>query len=180
MIDLSYSDLGLKFNSNYYINAIKDCIDSINEGTNCEGDKIIPNIYIYLDNNKISTSNLYLNYIDEIYRDIEKSLNNLKLYKEIKVLSCKYEDIYNQAKNFRNIILGSNIITYFAVKQNVNDIENMTVVAFQFGPLNLSFKTIKNELIKNLNIYKDDGNFYIENPLVEDFYITYTDLDLLN
>ena len=34
------------------------------------------------------------------------------------------------------------------MKQNVNDIENMTVVAFQFGPLNLSFKTIKNELIK--------------------------------
>jgi hypothetical protein len=66
------------------------------------------------------------------------------------------------------------------VKQNVNDIENMTVVAFQFGPLNLSFKFIKNELIKKVNVYKDDGSFYIENPLVEDFYITYTDLNLLN
>jgi hypothetical protein len=63
------------------------------------------------------------------------------------------------------------------VKQNVNDIENMTVVAFQFGPLNLSFKK---ELNKKVNIYKDDSNLYIENPLVEDFYITYTDLDLLN
>jgi hypothetical protein len=180
MIDLSYSDLGLKFNSNYYINAIKDCIDSINEGTSCEGDKIRPNIYIYLDNGKISTSGLYLNYINEICRDIDKKLRKRKLYKEIKVFTSIYDDIYEEAKKFRNIILGSNIITYFAVKQNVNDIENMTVVAFQFGPLNLSFKFIKNELIKKVNVYKDDGSFYIENPLVEDFYITYTDLNLLN
>lgn len=177
MIDLSYSDLGLKFNSSYYINAIKDCIDSINEGANCEGDKIVPNIYIYLDNNKISTSHFYLTYINEICIDINKKLNKRNLYKEIKVFTCIYEDIYKEAKKFRNIILGSNIITYFAVKQNNNEIENMTVVAFQFGPLNIPFK---NELSKKINIYKDDGNLYIENPLVEDFYITYTDLNLLN
>ena len=178
MIDMSYSDIGLKFNSSYYINAIKDCIDSINEGSSCDDDKVIPNIYIFIENNKISSSVIYMNYVNEIGIEIEKELNKLNIYKSVKVLIDTYESIFNEAKKFKNIILGSNIITYFAVKENINSIEDMTIIAFQFGPLKM--EDINRDLLKKLIVFKDDGNFYLDNPLIQDFYITYTDLNFLN
>jgi hypothetical protein len=174
MIDLTYSDLGFKFKPLYYVNAVKDCIDSMNEGSSCDNIRIYPKIYIYMDENKLTCSHSYFHYANDIFNEITK--RNIH-YTSIEIKVKNYEKIFNEAKKYRNIILGTNIITYFAIKNNINDIEDMNIICFQFGPINLN--EINPYYLNKLSIFKDGGNFYIDNPLIQDFYIVYTDLNYI-
>ncbi len=183
-IDLSsFSDKtykGLKFKSLYFTNAITDIIDSMEEGQLCDGCQgpICNNcnencnkkydVYIFVNNETKS----YLQYVNNIVESIKSFNRNLNV--ELNIVS--YDTIYELSKKFRNIILSSNIITYFAVNQNVNDVEDLIVIGYHFGLL----KSLDSVDVKFYNsLYFDSNKFYISNPLMKSEFISYTDLEYL-
>lgn len=195
-IDLSSFDdkvyYGLKFKSSYFINAIKDIIDSLEEGVlcekhntpsskgvlcngqNCSSSKGVLcdgkryDVYIFTNQEK----DFHMSYVNNIYTDIKKT--NSKLNVELNIVS--YDIIYELSKKFKNVILSSNIITYLEVNRNMNDIEDQIVIGYHFGLI----KPSQIKVIKNYDsLYIDNDKFYITNPLVRSEFISYTDLDYL-
>jgi hypothetical protein len=167
LIDLSNKII---FKDEYYKICVLSIIDSIIEGENCCHGKCKKyndrkfRLVFMLDKN-INTNDV-INY---------KEFSN-KLNCDYLVVREDYECIYNHFKKAKYIILSNNILSFFAVKENINDIEDMIVVAFEYGLLNK--KEIK-KLSNSVDIYKEFDNFYIINPLLKSEYLLISDLNLI-
>ena len=151
----------------YYKLCIENMIDTLNEGSDCLYKKHYRVIFLIEENKD------YENYIPEKIGNY-----NIDFKKE------NYDTIYNLIKEMKYIILGDNIISYFALKENRNSIEDMIVIAFEFFHIQNSKSLEKSLKYKDTELYVDSdkkllkGNIYIKNPLLKTEYILISDLNL--
>jgi hypothetical protein len=167
LIDLTSFILNeVKFKKEYYVLAIKNIIDSVNEGNECIKVKKIKNLIFVI--NKSSKS---------ILKFIQSISSNFDIKSTIVNDDYKGDFTYNIAKKFKYIVLSSNILSFFAVNQNINQVEDMIVVAFEYGIIE------ENEIYKTTNVYidskKKDKKFYVKNPLLRSEYLLISDMDLI-
>jgi len=178
LIDISSFKGGLTFNIDYFTNAIKDITDSLNEGLNCNGtckDGCGPNYDVYFITDKINNKNTKL--VDNISKEL--NMENLSIY----LIEKDYDTIYTYITKFRNIILSSNILSYFAAKQNINKDEDVLILCFEYGKIENEdiekYKKLDTDLMFENQLFIDGDNYYVENPLISSHFIVYSDLDYL-
>lgn len=188
------------YKSQFYINGIKDILDSKNEGIVCEikcdgqcinSIKKKVKIHIFYDN-FVTANFVGDNFVGDKIAKIDKIAKSSMIKKieagnfgdyspEILIYKTPANMFY-AFQHAKYMILNSSISFYGALL-NKNSIESIIAISFAYRLLNNNF--VGEKFIENFNIFEEnieiykDKNFYYFDTLIRPEFLVYTDLGFL-